>query len=185
MADAKRKLARWRLHLAEMTVHVVHRDGINHQAADMLYSLETTGDDQTPLEEEIPLLLLESVGKELYDIEVHHGWSDQLPENDLQETVETSSPPVAGGLPSVDELLQAHSLDAFCMRSDILVGTPGERCSTSTKTVLFYSKTISSGRRTAVAHTSSASKVSAVSQPWPSNRRKSRCALDVRYYRTT
>ena len=54
LADAKGRLARWRLRLSEFDFDVEHRAGIKHQAADALSRMTTTGLDTTPLGDDIP-----------------------------------------------------------------------------------------------------------------------------------
>ena len=60
MADATGKLARWQLRLSELEFDVVHRAVIKHQAADALSRLETSGADDSSLQDEIPVLLCEA-----------------------------------------------------------------------------------------------------------------------------
>lgn len=72
MASATGELALSRLRLPEMTFDVVHRAGFRHQAADTLFRMETTGDDQTPPENVLGLLLVENETKGLYAIEAYH-----------------------------------------------------------------------------------------------------------------
>ncbi len=58
MSEAKGKLARWRLRLQEMDFEVVHRPGIVHRAADALSRLLTEGEDESPLDDEVPVLVV-------------------------------------------------------------------------------------------------------------------------------
>ena len=59
LADAKGRLARWRLRLSEYDFVVEHRAGIKHQAADALSRLETTGLDTSTLRDEIPCYVVD------------------------------------------------------------------------------------------------------------------------------
>lgn len=58
--DATGRLARWELRLSEFEYDAVHRAGIKNQAADALYRLPTTGHDITPLDDDIPVALVEN-----------------------------------------------------------------------------------------------------------------------------
>lgn len=62
MADATGKLARWRLRLSKYEFDVVHRAGIKHQSADALSRLTTSGNDDTTLDDGIPVMILENGG---------------------------------------------------------------------------------------------------------------------------
>lgn len=53
-----RQAAPWRLRFAEMTCDAVHPAGIKHQAAVTPSRLETTGQDQTLLDDDLYLLAL-------------------------------------------------------------------------------------------------------------------------------
>lgn len=52
-ADATEKLERWRLRLSDFEFDIVHRAGINHQAADALQHFMIRAEDQTPLNDEV------------------------------------------------------------------------------------------------------------------------------------
>jgi hypothetical protein len=81
-----RRLARWRLCLAEYDFTVKHRPGVIHQPADGLSRLRTEGHDESDLGDEIPCIVVadESEGTRTYD-------------------------PI-----SIEELLTEQSRDQFC-----------------------------------------------------------------------
>lgn len=54
--DSTGRLARWRLQLSKFAFDVNHRAGVRHQAADALFCLQATGEVDTPLEDDLPLL---------------------------------------------------------------------------------------------------------------------------------
>lgn len=56
MSDASGKLARMCLRLVEFKFDIVNRAGINHQAADALPILVTTGTDNMKMGDEAPVL---------------------------------------------------------------------------------------------------------------------------------
>lgn len=60
MSDATGKMEIWRLRLSELELDVVHRAGVKHQAAEALSRLPFSGDDETTIEDEIPLLWVEN-----------------------------------------------------------------------------------------------------------------------------
>lgn len=59
MADETVELYRWLLRLQELSFDVVNRAGIKNQAADALSKLWITGEDQTELNDELPVLIIE------------------------------------------------------------------------------------------------------------------------------
>lgn len=60
MTYAKVKLAIWRLRLSVFDYDIVHRAGINHQAADSLSRFDTTGEDTQEVDDDVPLMVLET-----------------------------------------------------------------------------------------------------------------------------
>lgn len=56
----RRKLARWRRHQFEFVFHIVHRAGVNRQAADALSLLLTGSTDNISLEIELPFQMIAS-----------------------------------------------------------------------------------------------------------------------------
>lgn len=56
--DATGNLARWRIRLSAVDSVVVHRAGVEHHAADALSALPTTKMDESPLEDDVPLLTI-------------------------------------------------------------------------------------------------------------------------------
>lgn len=56
MTDATGKLARWLLGSSEFGFKVVLRTEVKHQALDVLSSLNTTGMDEYPIEDYVPVL---------------------------------------------------------------------------------------------------------------------------------
>lgn len=60
ISNATGKLETYWLRLSELEFDVVQRAGSKHQAADALSWMPTSGADETTIEDEIPLLFLES-----------------------------------------------------------------------------------------------------------------------------
>lgn len=60
----------WRRRFAEITFDLVHRSDFKHQAADVLSRLEATGDDQTSLDDVLPLLHWKYDEVKLYEMDV-------------------------------------------------------------------------------------------------------------------
>lgn len=60
MSDATGKLSIWHLRLHELELDVFHRARIKHQAADELSRLGTSGEDRIELNDEVPVLLMET-----------------------------------------------------------------------------------------------------------------------------
>lgn len=56
MTDATKNLARWRLRLSEFEFDSVHRAVVKHHVADALSRLPTTGNNDMPLTEDVPVL---------------------------------------------------------------------------------------------------------------------------------
>ena len=88
LSDATGRLARWRLRLADYDYTVEHRRGIVHQAADALSRLPSDGMDETPLDDEIPLFLVDTTSnqRDLSDLVPH----DVTDYDFLDETVPTA-----------------------------------------------------------------------------------------------
>lgn len=107
----------------------MHRASITHQEAEALSRLETTGDDKTPLDDDLRLLLVAKEEHMLYAIYFYDGWSEQVPMDGPYETVnvlaDASNEPDEGNVPTAAEPLRTQALDAFCTHSANLVGTPG------------------------------------------------------------
>lgn len=51
-------LANWRVYLSELEFYVIHDDGMNHKVADQLLRHRTEGFDQTPIDDDIPVLCI-------------------------------------------------------------------------------------------------------------------------------
>lgn len=60
LADSARKLARWRLRLSEIASDVVHRASKKRQAADALSRLQTTGENNTTLRNDLLLFAIDA-----------------------------------------------------------------------------------------------------------------------------
>lgn len=58
LTDWTGKPARQRLYLSKFEVDVVHCAGIKHQAANVSSQIKTTGTDQTPIEDKIPVFYI-------------------------------------------------------------------------------------------------------------------------------
>lgn len=56
IADAKGKLAPWRLTLSDLEVYIVLCAGITHQEGNGLSRIKAEGEDKTPLDDEVPVL---------------------------------------------------------------------------------------------------------------------------------
>lgn len=65
MPDDSGKLAHLRLRLPKPELDVAHRAGIEHQVSDALFPLPANGIDKTPLNDNVPFLILaeEMLGK--------------------------------------------------------------------------------------------------------------------------
>lgn len=60
LADATNCLARWQLRLIKFGFDVVHRDDIKRQAADAFFRLTATGEDRIPIEDNLPVAVLDA-----------------------------------------------------------------------------------------------------------------------------
>lgn len=60
LADTSVRWARWRLCLPEFEFNVLHRAGVKHQAVDALSRMPTGGADTTPIEDEIPITVIDT-----------------------------------------------------------------------------------------------------------------------------
>lgn len=84
MTIAKKKLARWQSKLLEFEFVVVHWAAIKHQAANALSRLPTTGNDDTLLNDDIPILTIsyddtvENGSSVLTINNAKHGWRTKL-----------------------------------------------------------------------------------------------------------
>ena len=88
------RINRWRLRLSEYTYEIRHKPGKDHKIADALSRLPTEGLDSTPLDEDIPILAVETRA------------SDAL---------EAASPAEAlMGALSAQEIILGQAEDAFC-----------------------------------------------------------------------
>lgn len=79
LADATKRLARLRLLPSEFYFDVVHCAGIKRQAVDVISRIPTLGNENRPLEDELPALLIAS-GNEMdstittiFSLEAHKG----------------------------------------------------------------------------------------------------------------
>ena len=121
LADAKGRLARWRLRLSEFDFDVEHRAGVKHQAADALSRMETTGLDTRPLGDEIPCFTTVS------DIPGEglpcRGVTVRLP--GIPEVL--AVPQEESGLipVTVSEILQGQREDSYCRAMTSEVGKAG------------------------------------------------------------
>ncbi len=79
LAKAQRRLAKWRLRLAEFHFDVVYRPGVTHSVPDALSRVETTRGDQGALEDEMLCFPVEGPWS--------HGW------NFVYQGVESSTSP--------------------------------------------------------------------------------------------
>lgn len=59
----RRKLARWHLRLMESYFELIHRAGVNHQAADVLSPLSTNGTVNENIDDEIPVLGIQQTSR--------------------------------------------------------------------------------------------------------------------------
>lgn len=64
IADATRKLARWRLKFLEYDFEILQRAGLKHQAATALSGLRPAGVDKNELENENPVLVVTGIKHE-------------------------------------------------------------------------------------------------------------------------
>jgi len=88
------RINRWRLRLSEYTYEIRHKPGKDHKVADALSRLPTEGLDSTPLDEDIPVLAVETRA------------SDAL---------EAASPAEAPmGALKAQEIILGQAQDAFC-----------------------------------------------------------------------
>ena len=88
------RINRWRLRLSEYTYEIRHKPGKDHKVADALSRLPTEGLDSTPLDEDIPVLAVETRA------------SDAL---------EAASPAEAPlGALTAQEIILGQAEDAFC-----------------------------------------------------------------------
>lgn len=60
LADITGRLESWRLRLSGFDIDVVHCAGNKHQAADALFRLTATGEDQAPIENDLPVAIFET-----------------------------------------------------------------------------------------------------------------------------
>ena len=117
MADATGKLARWRLRLAEYEFDVVHRAGVKHQAADALSRLPTDGEDKAPLDDEIPVLVIQHDDEQTV--------STVVCVHEQYETTDGPAIELPDGALTLDALIRAQKTDTFCKRIADTVDTPG------------------------------------------------------------
>ena len=61
LSDASGRLQRWRLRLQEFTYDIQYRPGAQHKAADAVSRLSTTGHDDEPIDDDLPVLALTDV----------------------------------------------------------------------------------------------------------------------------
>ena len=87
LADAKGRLARWRLRLSEHDYLVEHRTGIKRQPADALSRLETTGVDISSLREEISCYLINTVPVQTDELNLHPGNPEVVALAELDEMI--------------------------------------------------------------------------------------------------
>ena len=110
ITDVSGRLARWRLRLAEFDYSVVNRPGVKHQAPDALSRLLTSGDDQSPLDDDIPCFITDTDSNEE---ELDHRMEDDysLTEEEvlaLREVAQAVEPI------STPEFLQEQAKDSYC-----------------------------------------------------------------------
>lgn len=112
------RLARWRLWLSEFEFDVIRRAGIKHQAPGVLSRLPTSREDNKPLEDALPLLLM-NMRHSLGDTQIcvnQTTINDALsPENDNAEVL-LDTPPTDIAFP----MEQAH--DAYCKTVTLWIG---------------------------------------------------------------
>ena len=59
LSDATGRLQRWSLRLQQFEYVINHRPGVQHRAADALSRLATTGLDQTEIDDDLPVLMVD------------------------------------------------------------------------------------------------------------------------------
>jgi len=88
------RIDRWRLRLSEYTYEIRHRPGECHKVADELSRLPTESLDSTPLDEDIPVLAVETRS------------------SDALEAVSPAEAPM--GPLTAQEIILGQAEDAFC-----------------------------------------------------------------------
>jgi len=115
------RINRWRLRLSEYTYEIRHKLGKDHKVADALSRLPTEGLDSTPLDEDIPVLAV------------------QTRASDALEAASPAEAPM--GALTAQEIILGQAEDAFCkerLKELDVLSPPDSKW--SPKTVFFREK---------------------------------------------
>lgn len=88
------KLPRWRLRQSEFEFQIFYQTSIKHNASDAILCLSTTGMDETPLEDDVPTLMLTKGQPESETPETDAELWPSLPSNDGKDTVKALPPEI-------------------------------------------------------------------------------------------
>jgi len=88
------RINRWRLRLSEYTYEIRHKQGKDHKVADAISRLPPEGLDSTPLDEDIPVLAIETRASDALEA----AWPAQAPMGAL----------------TAQEIIRGQAEDAFC-----------------------------------------------------------------------
>lgn len=128
LSDASGRLQRWRLRLQPFEYDIVHRPGVKHQAADAMSRLNTTGTDQTDLDDEIPTVAAVLKGPMVHQDEPN--W-DIVPYDptSVQDTAHAVNPndddnDIDDRPISTDEMIAEQKEDPTCVKYAALADNP-------------------------------------------------------------
>lgn len=137
VTDNSGKFTRWKLHSSELYFDIVHRLGINQQAADVLSRLNKIKNDASPLDDDLPVFT--SAGQFDKEIKVSRT-EDDLSSNYkgfnersalfIPEVVKRSRRQAADleKVPSIAEFRYAQKDDKECCQAADAAGMPNSKC---------------------------------------------------------
>lgn len=114
LLDSTRRLTRWHLRLSEAVIDVVHRACLKYHATKLFFRLQTTGEDDVPLEDDLSLLTIDARGDNTGILVINANSDGVIPLN-AHEGKSVYTPP------TLEVLVSSQALDKYCKAASLNV----------------------------------------------------------------
>lgn len=117
VADATDRLARWQIRLFELEFYVVHRAGVEHRGVYALFYLRTTGEDQAPIFDDVPVAVLKTAPENNPKVSFVTDMATLSDEAEIRATVqiaENNDAEKESTVPPLRTCKQQQAMDVFC-----------------------------------------------------------------------